>query len=515
MSMTIEEIESTLKLARIKYNEFCEKVEKMQNTYVKRIDELEEELNALKKATKTPAPFSLDLSGFKKVDNPSLKAPVSSSSLPPKKEPIDTNSKEAKTAKEGIELIRNTLIPEQQPAFDILMSGKNTFLSGEAGAGKSFVLRAFIDALKILKKNVLITAPTGVAAINVGGTTLHRAFKAPTGPIVDPSSKSTNNVVKSADVIIIDEISMCRQDLFSFVGTKIKNAYIKTGKQIQVVVVGDFFQLPPVITNTDKSVLGEIGKGFAFQSPLWQFFKFTPVILTKVVRQDDINFITNLNKIRVGDKSGIDWINANASPDLNDGIYLCGVNKLASDINLKKLEELDAEEVVYDAEETGIVSAQEKATDEHLSLKVGAKVMFLINDSMGRYTNGSLGVIKKCCRDYVIVNIGDTDIIVQYHTWEVYDYEVVRDGKKAKLKKVLRGSFSQLPLRLAYAITIHKSQGQTYDKVNLYPDCFECGQLYVALSRATSTKGLHLMSPLSFKALRTAPEVLNFYRSLV
>ena len=401
----------------------------------------------------------------------------------------------------------------QKIALDLMLSGRNVFLSGEAGTGKSYVLRYFLDS--VTKSKVLVCAPTGIAAINVCGATIHRTFKAPIGPIVkDPVG--VPDVVLEADIIIIDEISMCRCDLFDYVAKTIVDAEERTGKKKQLVVVGDFYQLPPVVTDQDREVL-EIAEGFAFQAKLWDYFNFEKVVLTEVVRQgDDVDFVTNLNAIRKGDSSCIAWVNENAAKKENKGIHLCSTNKTAADINNQAMRKLKGRVKKYVAIESGEVTENDRATAQELSLKPGTRVMMLVNDKEDKYQNGSLGTISELDRDSLVVDLDNgASVIVERHKWEIMKYEVKTfpSGEK-KVEQTVIGTFIQFPIKVAYAITIHKSQGQTYDSANLHPNCFAAGQLYVALSRVKSIKGLHLVNPIKDDYLITSQAVLNFYEDV-
>lgn len=406
---------------------------------------------------------------------------------------------------------------DQLRAFEAMCRGDNVFLSGEAGTGKSYVLNKFIDHIdKNTDKNLVVCASTGIAAVAIGGTTIHRAFNVPLTPLINSHPKKYNEVILNADIIIIDEISMCRCDLFTHIARYIHGAELESDIHKQVIVVGDFYQLPPVLKDEDKMLLGDIGQGFAFLSEEWNSMHFHNVVLSGVVRQKDMEFVSCLNAVRRGDKNSIRWINSHASPNENNGVYLCGTNKQAESLNALHLESLKAESHTYESEEFGKVSESDRATSRSLTLKIGAKVMTLVNDENGRYNNGSIGEVVGFNDKSVKVKFGDIICTIGYYEWEIIKYDTVKDEKgKISLVKDVLGTFSQLPIRLAYAITIHKSQGQTYDKVNLYPYCFEAGQLYVALSRVTSINGLHLMQPINQKYLITSDTVNSFYTSLI
>lgn len=412
-----------------------------------------------------------------------------------------------------------TLTPEQTQAFEAMADGQNVFLTGYAGTGKSYLIKAFIAYAQNEKKNVMVTAPTGIAALNIGGSTIHRAFKVPLDPIGPHNriSKITA-AVKDADIIIIDEISMVRFDVFSYIAKVVEKAYSLTKRPKQLIVVGDFFQLPPVLTDYQRDVLEKlwnqnIQEGFAFKAPEWQKMNFKNIVLTDVIRQSEPAFIKSLNDIRSGCTHSLTLLNKLcATKPLDDAIYICSTNGEAAAINNTNLEKLGSEEHYFAAEIFGKVSANDKIVDDEIYLKVGARVMTLTNNSEGYYKNGTMGYVTDFSDDGVVVQIDNgIKILILPYTWDIIEYDV-KDGK---LVKHIIGSYTQIPLKLAYAITIHKSQGQTFEKVNLNPYCFCAGQLYVALSRACSCKGLYIKNRfINPRWLMTSNKVIDFYNSI-
>ncbi len=412
----------------------------------------------------------------------------------------------------------------QRRALEILESGKNVFLTGEAGTGKSYVVREFIR--KNRGRNLMVCAPTGIAALQVNGVTLHRAFRIPIKPLPQvPAYGKIPKTVQKADVVLIDEVSMARVDVFDFVAGCImkvndnrrRDAKI-TGmayRPVQLVVIGDFFQLPPVVDERSAPLLenayGRKGVRFAFQGTYWDLFDFETISLDEPLRQRDPDFIRGLNQIRRGDPAGIPWMNAHSGPYQENGICLCPTNALASRINTEKLSEIPEEEEEYAADTTGAVSERDAIAEMILKLKKGARVMTLVNDPREAFRNGSLGTVRDLQPDKIQVAVdGGSTVWVEPYTWEIKDYFYNEEDKK--LEEEVIGSITQFPLKLAYAVTIHKSQGQTYSSVNLFPNCFENGQLYVALSRAESLEGLHLMADIRPRDLRTSREVAAFDR---
>ena len=463
-----------------------------------------------------------------------------------------------------------TFTKGQQIAYDAMMSGENVFLTGEAGTGKSYVIQKFVEKKG---KDVLVCAPTGVAAINVRGVTLHKAFRLPIG-ILSPNTRiNPGSVIIGAKTIIIDEISMCRIDVFSVIA----NILRRTRTHKQLIVVGDFFQLAPVLKDKEKEYLcnkwesnvseefelDDLNEPYAFLSKNWKKFQFHSICLTEQMRQrDDLDFLKNLNRIRIGEEDAIPWIMQHSSPVPKQGaIYLSSLNADVALKNQRGLDQIYAVPQQYRAEINGNFDKNDSLAEEVLTLKVGCRVMALVNDTTDeKYVNGSLGSVKSLGNDYVIVDFdnGNKSVIVRNHTWLAHDYiseekeykeyriingrdnktgklklspwKVVADGQtiptetvaedgsalvravtKKSIVKIQSGSMTQIPLKLAYAVTIHKSQGQTYDAVVLNPYCFDSGQLYVALSRVRRITDLFIERPIEYTDLQTSYVVKEFY----
>ena len=408
-----------------------------------------------------------------------------------------------------------SLNDQQRFALDEMLSGANVFLTGEAGTGKSYVTRAFIELEKLMQKKILITGTTGIAAINIHGDTLHRTFGIPLHPILNPKYRgNATKAVKAADVVLIDEISMCRADVFDYVACQLfglENNDPKH-KHRQLIVIGDFFQLPPVVKKEDADTLRQaprferVSKFFAFESQYWADFAFHCVSLKKIMRQADPYFINLLNKARIGDTSCVKAFNDACfnKPEIEGALTVVGTNKLVAEINALKFEELDTPLFSYGAEYTGDFRPSDCLAEETLMLKPGARVMAIANDVQhGLYQNGSLGRVIDCADDYVLVKF-DNGNLVNIHSskWTKEAYVVVdsfdeNNNPVQDLTLEETGTCKQYPLRLAYAITIHKSQGQTFDKINLQPNTFDVGQLYVALSRVKTLAGLVLLTPIA------------------
>lgn len=407
------------------------------------------------------------------------------------------------------------LTKSQEKAYKLLKSGKNVFLAGFAGTGKTFILNKYIEECEKDGKKVVITAPTGIASLNLQGQTLHSAFTIPIpayGHYDFEIKLSKIKQVAEADILIIDEISMCRADVFEYVYYCLKKIKEDLGKEIQVIVSGDFYQLPPVVKKDEESAFKRLGfsmSGYCFTSPYWAKMKFKVVELEEIVRQEDEVFIGNLNKLRKGDLSCLPYFNKKVNYlSTNDAIHICSTNLQASLINDEALSELPGPSFLYTSSKEGFC-AKEYVVDDNLILKVGARVIIMVNDVINdRYRNGQFATVLECFDTYVKVALDDgREVNIHPYEWKTHKITITH-GITSK-KQV--GSFYQLPLRLAYAITMHKTQGQTYDKAIISPSSFTDGQLYVAISRVRTYEGLFFDSEIQKEDIRVNKLVNDFY----
>lgn len=422
---------------------------------------------------------------------------------------------------------------KQKQALKLLKKGKNVFLSGEAGTGKSFVIEQFKEYLEREGKKYVVAAPTGLAALNIGGVTLHRMFGLSTDALM---WYATMKNIEEAEVVIVDEISMCRVDNFQKIARAMiafeEKPEIEEGdreaekreleicRKKQLVVVGDFFQLPPVLKKEEAELLNLTqDRAYAFQCPEWEKFNFQSVVLNEVVRQSNKQFIDNLNKIRRGDPEGLDYIIKNARKKSNpNAIYLCGRTDDADNINyinLNKLKKENNKELhFYKAIESGEVGEADRPTRTTIALCIGARVMCMVN-AADEVVNGMLGTVDLLEKGRVGVKFDNgVSHVFEPYKWSIKGFkEEVVEGKK-KMVSAEIGTFTQIPLKQAWAITIHKSQGQTYSAVNLNPKSFAPGQLYVGLSRCTTIKKMHITQTIQPSYLKVSEAVKQFYEDI-
>ena len=424
------------------------------------------------------------------------------------------------------------LTDEFTQALALLSGGKHLFLTGKAGTGKSTLIRRFISETD---RNVVVVAPTGIAALNVDGYTIHRLFSFNTTTSLDDVRTGRYypgrfaKTIASLDTLIIDEASMVRADLFDQVTAALERFGPAPGTPfggVQIVLVGDLYQLPPVVHEAEAGYLNaRYATPYFFSADNFRIDDFPTVALTTVFRQlGDDRMTAILNEIREGVLVGHarEQLNARTDPDFvppDDEFWLtlAPTNRLVTARNRQRLETLDGEEITYLARRSGDLSLFDPPVEAELRFKVGAQIMMLNNDQFDRWVNGTLGRVTGVrMEDGLVVTVEFTDgdsADVRPYTWEA-TRPVVEGGS---LRREVIGTYTQLPFKLAWAITIHKSQGQTLDRmiVDLSGGMFSSGQLYVALSRCTSMNGLVLKRPVLPKDLKTDRRVVRFLRQSV
>ena len=407
---------------------------------------------------------------------------------------------------------------------DMENSDQCLFITGKAGTGKSTLLRHFCQTTK---KKVVVLAPTGIAALNIGGQTIHSFFGFPPRPLHKSQikEKARNKIYKALDIIIIDEVSMVRADMMDnidfFMRINGKDRYKPFGGA-QVVFFGDLFQLPPIVaTQEEKALLQERYESpYFFSAEVFKDFPILMIELREVYRQTDIRFVRLLDAVRMNtlDYDEFMELNERHNPDfpIDSDFYitLSARNATVDEINKYRLRALDTEEYSYLAQASGKVHTE--PADSPLRLKLGAQVMFLKNDPKRRYANGTIGKISYLDDEEIRVQVPRLDgslqeIKVEKFEWEVVTYELSEEGG---IDTKVAGSFCQYPLKLAWALTIHKSQGKTFDRViiDMRGGAFEFGQTYVALSRCRTFEGLVLKTPLKPQDIRSDPRILEFYQ---
>ncbi|WP_419657037.1 Helicase domain protein [Desulfosarcina variabilis str. Montpellier] len=424
----------------------------------------------------------------------------------------------------------NATNPELQLAGEYVRhTGCNIFLTGKAGTGKT----TFLQTLKqSFPKRLVVTAPTGVAAINAGGVTLHSFFQLPFGPFVPDGetgrlqyrfSRDKIDIIKNLDLLVIDEISMVRADLLDGVDAMLRR--FRPGNEpfggVQLLMIGDLFQLPPVVRDEEWTLLEKYyASPYFFSSTALQQTEMVSIELMHIYRQADDRFIALLNQVRGGrlDDAALTALNQRHlahGPDKSfDGsITLCTHNRQADTINADRLGALAQRAHTFTADIEGDFPEHTFPTASSLALKKGAQVMFVRNDPSPdkQYFNGKIGTITHISSKQIRIRCPEDDSVIDVEpvTWENIEYTLNRETLEIKENKI--GAFSQYPLRLAWAITIHKSQGLTFDRAIIDAQAaFAHGQVYVALSRCRTLEGMVLSTPLSSRAIKADPAVQRF-----
>lgn len=416
---------------------------------------------------------------------------------------------------------------QQLLAYELIANTNSSFfLTGCAGTGKTTFLH---KVQQMVNKQFITLAPTGVAAILAGGETIHSFFGLPMDVCIlgtmGKMSEARIQTLLHADTIIIDEVSMVRCDIIDAIDytmRKTLRSMLPFGGK-QVIFVGDMFQLPPVVKQgAERELMYDLYQTndfFFYKADVIKRMRLVKIEFQKVYRQEDQDFLRILENVRLNKTTPENLMHLNqrvCQPTKEDGavITLASLNKTADALNQKRLAEIKEKEYIYEGTVTGKFEEKRFPVDMILKLKVGAQVMFTRNDQQKRWVNGTIGMVTKLAEDEIQVTTDDgTTYVVPNCTWESYSYEYDKEAKK--MKKELMGTFTQYPLRLAWAITVHKSQGMTFDKMylDLSRGMFAAGQLYVALSRVRSLGGLFLSRCIIPQYAHTSREVLAYANS--
>ena len=404
--------------------------------------------------------------------------------------------------------------------FIVEKTDSNIFLTGKAGTGKTTFLK---DVKKYTKKNHIVLAPTGVAAVNAGAMTIHSFFQFGFGPYVKGISEPEGNymmrrekreLIKSLELIIIDEISMVRADVLDHINDELQR--IRRNSEpfggVQLLMIGDLQQLPPITPDNELEILKpHYDSMYFFDSKSLRNTDYYCIELKSVYRQTDQRFIDILNRVRTGDvtHSDLDELNSHHVADFRPAqgdnyIQLVTHNRMADAINQREMAALSADTFMFDAKVTGTFPEDAFPTSRQLEIKKGAQVMFVKNDPDKRFINGMLGEVEEVSDDSIRVRLSGKDNIVKVEptAWENIRYHMNEETHKIESTKI--GSFMQYPIKPAWAITIHKSQGLTFDKAVIDAhEAFSPGQAYVALSRCRSLDGMVLSEKLTQRAIIT------------
>jgi len=423
------------------------------------------------------------------------------------------------------------LTDEFEYALERFESGDDLFITGRAGTGKSTLLSLI---RRTTRRNVAVLAPTGVAALNVRGQTVHSFFGFP-GKLLRPEDirkKRNRSLYTRLDTLIIDEVSMVRADLLDRVDDFLRLNRERPDERfggVQVVLFGDLFQLPPVVASNVERGLFQ-GEDASYSSPyffdayVWSTSPELEMLeLNQVFRQRARQFVRLLDAVREGhfDYDDLVDLNERAVDETSFGespaITLTSTNALATAINQRELARLTAKPTRYVGTLEGKFDSRTLPTDLALALKPGAQIMFVRNDAEKRYVNGSIGKVISAKRERLLVELEEggsqQQIEVTEESWENIRYTI--DPATGKIVEDVTGTFKQLPLKLAWAITIHKSQGKTFDRMSLDlgRGAFESGQTYVALSRCRTLDGIRLARPLRQRDIIVDERVVDWYNA--
>lgn len=435
---------------------------------------------------------------------------------------IKKTTKKSKTIFDTTDL---EITEEITKALEIMENTHDTvYVTGKAGTGKSTLLKHFCNNTT---KNLAIVAPTGVAAINVGGMTIHSLFKFPFGILEQGDVEFLffkKELFENLETLVIDEVSMVRVDLMNAIDVSLRK---NTGNKnlpfggVQIIMFGDLYQLPPVVTSAEeRDYLQEnYGGLYFFNAPAFKEVALKKIDLNKIFRQKNDNiFVKLLNSIRENKVNQTDLLALNQRVkkyDEKDGpaIVLATTNNIVDSINESELRKIRGREHFFKYKTTGDFDIKKTPAELKLKLKIGAQIMMIKNDNQvpRRWGNGTLGTVVGLKKDKIIINIGRENYTIEKATWDDFEYEY--DREQETVERFSKGSFVQYPIKLAWAVTIHKSQGKTFDRViiDLGRGAFAHGQTYVALSRCTTLKEIYMKKPVRLSDIILDQEVVDFH----
>ena len=409
----------------------------------------------------------------------------------------------------------------QMDAFNTIeRTHSNILILGQAGTGKS----TFVQYLKSASsKRVVCACPTAVSALNIGGQTIHSLFQIQPRDFIMPEllklKAKPRNILNATDILVIDEISMVAPDLLDAIDILARQARRNNEPfgGIQVVAIGDMFQLPPVITRDSEQYYEqayEYKNAYFFDANVYKRADFIKYDFNMVYRQSDNDLLQNLMRLRDGDTNALDFFNACRIDEENvrkNAVIITPFRNVAERINTDKLNQINAPEIIYNGVLSGNFNANDVPAPMELKLKQGALVMFVKNGD--KWHNGSVGIVENLGVKEIIVQLLDNDkndlVVVKPEKWEKIEYS--RDENDRIIENEI-GSYKQFPLTLGYAMTIHKSQGKTLSKViiDISRGAFAHGQTYVALSRTRSAKDMHIVKPLTHRDVIFDKRILDF-----
>jgi len=413
-------------------------------------------------------------------------------------------------------------------ALERMESGDHLFVTGRAGTGKSTLLQIF---RKSTQRNVVVLAPTGVAALNVSGQTIHSLFGFPPRLIMPENVKPNRRykrLFENLDVLIIDEISMVRADVMEAIDLALKmnrNSREPFGG-VQMILFGDLYQLPPIVSTQEEKMYfsQRYANAYFFAADCLDHVELEIIELRQVYRQDSRHFLRLLEAIRNAtvDYDELESLNErhieDFHPEKGDNyLTLAARNATVNGLNATKLAQLDSPEMLYLGQVKGDFSENLFPAPAALKVKVGAQVMTVRNDNEKKYVNGTIGTIIECKPESIVILVAEDgkprEIEVGYEEWDVIRYTASGTPENTKIGTETLGTYKQIPVRLAWAVTIHKAQGKTFDKIiiDLGRGAFEHGQTYVALSRCRTLDGIVLRKPLTPRDIMVDPAVVEYY----